>query len=447
MKAKDLARIVKGRLVGDPELSFCDLATDSRKVKEGDLFIALKGAKHDGHDFINSALTAGAVGAISEKEIKPPEGKFAVIVDSSLGALHRLAHEKRKNFKGKAVAVAGSVGKTTTKDLIHFLLSAVGKACKSEGNLNSQVGLPLTLWKMDEEADFWVLEMGASKVGEIKKLVAFAKPHIRVITALGEEHLEGFGSFEGVIKGNGEIFEGFSEEDFAVIPSYALSYYSLPRDRVLTFGRNGDLKAEKITLSLEGTAFYFEGESFKVPVLSVGVVDSCLAAFGVLRVLGYDPKDFKDLLYSFSPPEGRMNLYREGNFYLIDDTYNANPPSVRNALKTLSLVGRNLTKVAVLGDMLELGEDSRRFHTEVGLFLKEAGVDIALFYGRDMVYAYREFARLGGKGRFFKEKSDLIEEVLKLKKDNHIILVKGSRGMKMEEVVKSLKETESYGTG
>jgi len=186
------------------------------------------------------------------------------------------------------------------------------------------------------------------------------------------------------------------------------------------------------------------GERFHVPVLNRGIVDNVLAAFGVLRSLGYDPREFRERLTQFRPPAGRMNLLNFGSFYLIDDTYNANPPSVRNAIITLSSLPSPSKKIAVLGDMLEMGEDSERLHREIGALLAKSGVEFTIFHGRFMFYAWEECMRRGGKGVFLEEKEDVLEETLKWTKDKNIILLKGSRGMRMETLVEQMKGLFCY---
>lgn len=443
MRAEELAKVLKGELRGDPNRTVRGFSIDSRQVNPGDAFFALKGENNDGHHFVEDAIRRGAVGSIVEKDLRVGPG-FSIRVDSTADALRRLALYKRALYRGEVIGVAGSVGKTTTKELIYHLLSHVAPAYKSKGNLNSQLGLPLVLSNMPLEARFSVLELGASAVGDVRRLVEIAQPRIRVITALGEEHLESFGTILDVIRGNGEIFMNFSEESRAVIPHYALKYYPLPREKVITFGTGGDVNSEGIHLSLKGTEFKCMGVVFTIPVLSSGVVDNALAGFGVLLALGYDPRDFKEALQTFRTPSGRMNLLDYERFIVIDDTYNANPPSVRNALITLASLRTESKKVVVLGDMLELGKESKKLHAEVGKLVVELGIDLALFYGNNMEEAYRECIKYGGNALFFGKKEDIMDEVLKYMRDKNIILVKGSRGMKMEDIVEKMGELARY---
>ncbi len=444
MRAEEVAKAVGGELKGESS-EFKRFCIDSRKIEERDLFVAIKGRRHDGHDFIHESFKKGAVGAISFRDFDIPKGKFLIKVNDTVEALKKFARYKRSLFKGEVIGVAGSAGKTTTKDLIHFLLSKVAKAYKSEGNLNSQIGLPLVISNMPLSCDFAVFELGASRRGEVKELYYISKPRIRVITAIGEEHLETFGTIKDVIEGNGEIFTDFSEEDVAVIPSYARKFYRFNEGKVITFGKGGDIYAEDIKISAEGTAFKVKGEEFLIRTLSKGIVDNALASFCVLLALGYDFREFKEYLKHFRPPEGRMNVLRFDDFILIDDTYNANPLSVKNAIDTLSEIKAEGKRVLVLGDMLELGDKSEELHREIGVYAYEKGIDVCLFFGKFTEFSYEEFKRKGGVTKFFKSKDLLIEEVLKYTKDKNIILVKGSRGMRMEEVIERIKEIKGYG--
>ena len=436
MDAQLLSYITQGTLKGKNKI-FEGFSIDSRSVREGEVFIALKGSRFDGHDFIQDAFKNGAIGVISEREVEPPEGKFVIKVESTFKALQRIASYKRRSFKGKVIGVAGSAGKTTTKELIAYLLSQKGKVFKTPGNLNSQIGLPLAIANAPLDADFWVLELGASQLGEIQRLTELSLPHIRVITSLGEEHLEGFGSLENVIRGNGEIFQHWFEGCKAVIPDYAKDYYPFLKE-FITFGEKGDIKGEIKEISLRGISFVVDGEEFFVPVLSLGMLDNTLASFGVLRALGFDFREFKEKLSSFKPEWGRMEVINFPCLTVINDAYNSNPLSLRNAINTLSLV-RHPKKILILGDMLELGSYSRQLHEEIGSLLNNKDFFMVIFVGKEMYYAYNAFR---GNKLYFAERQRLenfIRESYYLFNDS-LILIKGSRGMRLEEIIPALRE-------
>ncbi|WP_461828915.1 UDP-N-acetylmuramoyl-tripeptide--D-alanyl-D-alanine ligase [Aquifex sp.] len=436
MDAHLVSSITGGKLKGESK-SIKGFSIDSRKIQEGEVFVALKGSRFDGHDFIKEAFNRGAVGVISERDIEPPDGKFIIRVDSSLEALRKIAKYKRENFKGKVIGIAGSAGKTTTKELVAHLLSFRGKVFKTPGNLNSQIGLPLALANAPTEADFWVLELGASKLGEIRKLTELSLPHIRVITALGEEHLEGFGSLENVIKGNGEIFEYWLDESVAIIPHYALKYYSFLR-RFITFGEGGDIKAKIKEVNLERITLIVDGKEFFVPVMSVGMVNNTLAAFGVLKALGFDYNDFREALKNFKPEWGRMELLRFPHLILINDAYNSNPLSLKNAINTVALI-KHPKKILILGDMLELGRYSKELHEEIGNLLSTKDFSLVIFVGKEMYHAYKVYK---GEKLYFESQEKLktfIQSSKNLFKDG-LILLKGSRGMRLEELIPFLRE-------
>jgi len=411
---------------------------NSKEVQEGDLFVALKGSKHDGHDFVEEAFQRGAVGVVVEREVKVPEGRFALVVKDSLEFLRDLARKKRESFKGKAIAIAGSAGKTTTKEMVAFLLSKIAKTCKTPRNFNSQIGVPLSVANFDEGCKFWVVEVGASQKGDVARLVELIKPHIRVITAIGEEHLETFGCLDDVVLGNGEVFKDMKEEDVGVCPHEVSHCYLLPKK--ITFGEGSDLSARDIDLSVEGVRFkVFDVEVF-VPIPSLGVVENALCTFAVLQAIGFDWRYFVGYLRDFRAVEGRFKTYQMDNWFVIDDAYNANPPSVRKALQTLCRFKG--FKIAVLGDMLELGGESERFHREVGQLCAELGIDLCLFYGPNMRHAWEEFKRCGGKAEHFEDKETLTNFLLELLNKPAVVLFKGSRGMRLEEVLRELQNKE-----
>lgn len=432
MTTQEFSQIVGGRHYGKIA-SFRGLSIDSRTIREGELFVAIKGTRHDGHHFVLDALKKGAVGAVVQRFLCLPQQVPQIVVEDTLEALRRFALWKRNSFSGKVVAIAGSAGKTTTKELVAFLLSKVGKVCKTPKNYNSQIGVPLSVANFEEDCQFWVVEVGASQKGDVKKLVELVRPHVRAITAIGEEHLETFGCLDDVVLGNGEVFHQMGEEDWGVCPASVSHCYSIPRK--LTFGE-GNLKAQQVELSEDGVSFVVDGQRVFIGVPSLALVENALCAFAILTALGIDWKPLAESLLHFSPAEGRFRTLKKGELIIVDDTYNANPPSVRMALRSLSHFKRK--KVAVLGDMLELGKDSETYHREVGRLCVELGIDLCVFYGRQMLYAYQTCRQLGGNCLFFKDQKELLDWLLKNLKEKAVILFKGSRGMKMENLVEGL---------
>ncbi len=414
---------------------YARVVINSKEVREGDLFVALKGSRHDGHDFVEEAFHRGAVGVIVERAVRVPEGRFALVVRDSLEFLRILARKKREAFRGKVIAIAGSVGKTTTKEMIAFLLSKVAKTCKTPKNYNSQVGVPLSVANFEQDCEFWVVEVGASQRGDVAKLVEIIEPHVRAITAIGEEHLETFGCLDDVVMGNGEVFRDMKEEDVSVCPHEVSHCYLLPKK--ITFGEGSNFFAREISLGRDGVRFRVLNVEVFVPIPSLGVVENTLCSFAVLQALGFNWKDFVAYLKDFKAVEGRFRTYQLGSWFVIDDAYNANPPSMRKALQTLSMFKG--FKVAVLGDMLELGTDSDRFHREVGELCAKLGIDLCLFYGPNMKHAWEECQKGGGKAIHFEDKGPLREFLMKLLDKHAVVLFKGSRGMRLEEVLNGLQ--------
>ncbi len=413
---------------------------DSRQVQEGDLFVAIKGSRHDGHDFVDEAFLRGAYGVLVEREVKVPEGRFAIVVKgNTLSALRMLALGKREAFDGKVIAVAGSAGKTTTKEMIAFLLSKVGKVCKTPKNLNSQIGVPLSVANFDTDCQFWVVELGASQKGDVAKLVDLVKPHIRVITAIGEEHLETFGCLDDVVMGNGEVFKDMAQDHFGICPHYVSHCYEIPNK--ITFGEGSDLFAEDVRISKGGVYFRVKGEEVFIPIPSLGVVENALCSFAVLESLGFNWKNFKDYLKDFHPVEGRFKTYQLGKWFVIDDSYNANPLSVKKALQTLSRFEG--FKIAVLGDMLELGEHSPKYHREVGRLCYQIGIDLCLFYGDHTKFAWEECVSMGCKAQHFTDIGSLVKHLEEFLDTEAIVLLKASRGMQLERILEELQDKKN----
>ncbi|MEJ5338567.1 MAG: UDP-N-acetylmuramoyl-tripeptide--D-alanyl-D-alanine ligase [Aquificaceae bacterium] len=429
MTTLELAELLRAQHSGKP-LPFSGFSIDSRSVQKGQVFVAIRGKTHDGHDFALDALKRGAVGVICERRLELPTGAPQILVENSLEALRSFARWRRENFRGKVIAIAGSAGKTTTKELTAYLLSKVGKVCRTPRNYNSQVGVPLSVANFEEGCHFWVVEIGASQKGDVRRLVELVRPHIRAITAIGEEHLETFGCLDDVVLGNGEVFHQMEEEDWGVCPSSVSHCYSIHKK--LVFGE-GEFRAENINLSEEGISFRVYGVDVFIPVPSLALIENSLCAFAILRTLDIDWKDLVHYLADFHPVEGRFRILRKGKVVLVDDTYNANPPSVRMALKSLSLF--RTRRIAVLGDMLELGKDSEHYHRETGRLCAELGIDVCLFLGEHMKHAYELCKELGGRCYHFKAPEELLDWLLRNVSGKAVILFKGSRGMNMERLV------------
>lgn len=425
MNSLEIASLVNGKHIGK-SIEVNGFCIDSRRIKPNQAFIAIKGERFDGHSFINDAQKAGATLAIVQEQTKSDITQ--IVVKDTKEALFNLAKTKRDSFRGKVIAIAGSAGKTTTKELVAFLLSKTFRVCKTPGNFNSQIGVPLSIINFPQ-CDIWVLELGASKPKELKRLIELSRPEIRVLTAIGEEHLETFGGFEGVISSTSELFEGMRENHVAVLPKEALCYFSPARRAVFSFD-----ELKNLTMGDDGVKASLGASEIALPIASLGLLKSALGALKVLEVIGLNWQKYCQSLIEFEPPEGRFRPLRWGNWLLIDDTYNANPLSVQNALESLRYFSGQ--RLAVLGDMLELGEYSERLHRQIGEMCAKYGIE-CWFFGYWMQKAYEECVK--AKGNCFRLES---EEKLKkrLSEGNGVIIFKGSRGIKMERFINLIKE-------
>ena len=402
----EILKILKGaNIIGDKFQVIKGISTDTRTIKPGDLFIPIKGPKFDGRKFIPEALRKGAV-VLDAKD--------------GLKALQTLAAYHRSKFKIPVIGVTGSVGKTTTKDMIASILSQAMPTLKNEENFNNEIGVPLTLLKLAKKHKAAVIEMAMQRLGEIEALARIVKPTIAVITNIGEAHLEFLKTQKNVAKAKAEIFKFLRRENYAVI-NQDDEYYEHLRSRVKGQGSRiinfGIL--EKANVSPKALT------GIKLPLPGEHNVYNALAAIAVAKILKINRRAVKKGLESFRPSGQRMEtISQPDGTKIIDDTYNANPQSMAAALKTLAgIEGR---KVAVLGDMLELGKSAKSAHKKI--------IQLAPHLKINKIFT---FGRLWPKTNM--NKKLLIKKLKKFIRPRDIILVKGSRGMKMEAVVEALK--------
>jgi len=433
MRGEEVAKVVGGKLIGEPS-TVKGFHFDSRLISCGELFIPVKG-KRDGHDFIPDAFGKGAVGALTERELTPPSGKFLIKVEDALKAFRKVAEYKRALFTGTVVGITGSVGKSTTKELLHHFTSPFLPACRNLKSYNNEIGLTYTLSNLPLNARAYFQEVGTNSPGEVRELKNLLKPHLAVITAVELAHAEGFGSYGEIVREKFSLTKGV---DFAVVP-HRLREHSKAKE-TLTFGFDeGDARLESLELSPEGAKFtvslFGKNYSFFTPVPGSSVVNATLIALLVGHLLELPLPQLPELLPSFNPPEGRLKVEKFKNAFLIDDSYNANPASVKNALKVLSLYP--LKKVAVLGDMLELGHFSREEHRKVGELLNSLGIDALIAFGKD---SYETFKAFKGEKLHFTDRKELLSFFKEFPLEGKAILVKGSRGNRLEEVCQIIRE-------
>jgi UDP-N-acetylmuramoyl-tripeptide--D-alanyl-D-alanine ligase len=442
-RLSDVARRLGATLAG-ADAQFSRVVTDTRQLQRGDLFVALKGDKFDGHDFVLRAASLGAAGVLVSRAI--PSGPSQIVVPDTLNALQRYATSWRGDFSIPVVAVTGSNGKTTTKQLLAAIFAARGPVLATEGNLNNHIGVPLTLLRLRAAHRTAVIEMGANHLGEIARLAAIAKPDIGIVTMAGDSHLEGFGSREGVARGKGELFAALgagATPAVAVInadDAYAPLWQTLAgRASVLNFGftLDADVRAEKIQLGADASHFLLVTPNGKadatLPLPGRHNVANALAASAAGVALGLSADEIVAGLATIKPVAGRLNwkTSREGA-RVLDDTYNANPTSLRAALDLLvTTPGQHWL---VLGDMKELGANAPELHAEAGRVARQLGIDRVYTVGPLAQHAADGF----GKGHHFDTMESLIDALHADLRPDVAVLVKGSRSSRMERVVAAL---------
>ncbi|MDP2728191.1 MAG: UDP-N-acetylmuramoyl-tripeptide--D-alanyl-D-alanine ligase [Dehalococcoidia bacterium] len=436
-------------LSGPGEDSFSSVVTDSRRARPGCLFVALKGQRADGHNFASQALAQGARGLLLEKpvDLDPAAPRpTTFLVDNTLNALQRLATYWREKHEARVVGVTGSVGKSSTKELIASVLSVRYQVLKSEGNLNTEVGLPLVLLNLDDTTQQVVLEMGMYGPGEIRQLCQIARPQVGVITNVGHSHLERLGTLEAIAQAKAELVEALPEEGVAILNGddpLVRAMAAGSRARVLLYGLDHalDLWAEDVeSRGLEGVSFLLRYEQSKVTVrvrlLGRHSVHTALAAAAVGLVEGLTWEEIgagleKAQEFRLLPTPGLRGSL------IIDDTYNASPSSTLAALDLLKeLQGR---RIAVLGDMRELGLYEVEGHLRVGRRAAQV-VDLLLVVGEMAALAGKEAEAAGTRVIFASSREEASAKLLSILQSGDVVLVKGSRAMEMEEIVERLRE-------
>lgn len=442
------------------------ISTDTRTIKKKDLFIALAGKNFDGHDFIKDAFSKGACGAIVEKgtlhifEKKCGASPFLIKVDDTLIALQDIAGYYRDKFNITTIGITGSNGKTTAKEITEHCISMKYKTLKNKGNFNNEIGVPLTLFNLDSEIQVLVLEFATNNFGEIRRLCEISKPKIGVVLNIGLTHTEFLGSLEGVAKAKVELIETLPANGFAILNSDDENVYKMKEKakcKIITYGINpgvavgasniDDLKDNGMRFNLN-----IDGRSAKVSSKLVGRhnIYNTLAASACSYVLGLSVDEIKEGLETFVLDlPGRWNVSIKRGIKIIDDSYNANPDSMEVSIKTfLNLNGER--KILILADMFELGKHSKEFHRRIGNVIGEAStIPSAEDRNEILLFTYGELAReigisAGKKGVLRNNiistilKEELVDCIKKVIRKGDSVLIKGSHGMKMEEIVKEI---------
>ena len=455
MTIREILEAVDGKLLGefsDLDLTVKHVFTDSRNPDPGALFIPLVGERFDGHAFLNEALEGGAAGCFTQRERESYlPGKFYIKVGSTQKALRDLARHYKQKFRIPFVAVTGSVGKTTTKDMVAAVLGERFKVLKTEGNFNNEVGLPLTLLRLNSNHEICVVEMGMNHFGEIEYLSSIVEPDVAVITNIGDSHIENLGSRENILKAKCEIFSHMDPKKGYVIlngddPLLEPLRASLPFQSVLVGTAEGlDYRATGVESNGEKSVRCHvrtprSGFDVEIPALGNHMLYPTLTAAAVAEHFGMTGGEIARGVLRFAPTKMRMNILKRGDgITILNDAYNANPQSMRAAAEVLSKSGGDY-KIAVLGDMFELGPFAPTLHAGVGAYLGKAGIDCLVAVGELARHIYDAAKDAMVPQVYWCETKEEAKPILaELVKPNSTILVKASRGMAFEELVDDLK--------
>ncbi|MFN0151380.1 MAG: UDP-N-acetylmuramoyl-tripeptide--D-alanyl-D-alanine ligase [bacterium] len=446
---EELALAVGGRVMRCAEGAASGVSIDSRTLRAGDLFFALKGPNFDGHRFLGSAYASGAWGAVVEDAAANAaaagtQSGALIAVDDTTRALQEMARARRAEFDSPFVAVTGSLGKTTNKEMIAHVLGSRFRVMKSEGNLNNHLGIPLTLLRASEDSDVAVFELAMTELGEIRFLAEMVRPAIGVVTNVAEVHLESMGSLEAIARAKSELVEALPADGYALLnwdDPRVRAMAPSSRAQVLSYGlgEGARLRAHSVEIDDTGTVFTIDGGgSVRIPVWGRHLVYAALAAIGCAELLGVPAQESRDRLARFRPLAGRSAFRPLGAVRLLDDSYNASPASVRAAVLALCDRPGAASRVVALGDMLELGERAEALHAELGEFIAQQPIDLLLLYG-PLSEATRRGALAAGlpatRAIHFATREALAAALRDRLQPRDHLLVKGSRGMAMEKVI------------
>ena len=426
-----------------------EISTDSRQITPGCLFAAVPGERFDGHDYAAKAVAAGAAWVLAQHPCDTgalPQGHLLLVPDVRQ-ALISIAGAYRSHFDIRCVGITGSVGKTTTKEMVAAVVSAKYPTLKTQGNLNNEIGLPKTLFGLTPAHRAAVIEMGMQNLGEIAALAAAVKPQIGVITNIGVSHLEMLGTRENILKAKLELAEALPDGAPLLLcgDNDLLATVRIPRLRVRFFGIENpacDLWAREIREEGDATSFTlcWQGgcQPVRLPALGRHNVYNALAACAVGRELGISPAECARALAGYTPAGMRQKVVRRGGYTVVEDCYNASPDSMRAALQTLAAWPGASRRIAVLADMLELGRLEEAAHLEIGRLAAQLGVDLVLAYGPAARLYVQGAEEAGGQARHFETKAALLQALQGTLRPGDVVWFKGSHSMALEEVLEGL---------
>lgn len=419
---------------------------DSRTVSPGDLFFAIKGENLDGHRFVETAFERGAVGAVVSEKVSA-NGHPLLYVQETVDALQRLARWGRNRWGRQIVAVTGSAGKTTTKDIIAAVLGSKHRVGKTAGNFNNHIGLPLSLLRMPDEARVGVIEIGMNHAGEIRALAAIAGPQIGVVTNVGYAHIEAFQSIDEVALAKRELIESLSADGVAVLNAddeRVLAFRAVHRGTTLTYGFSpqADVHASDVELSAEGSSFSVDGVRFRTTLAGRHGVQNVLAGLAVGKVFDIDFEELAPVVAAFAPGKMRGERSERRGVTVLNDSYNSNPEAARSMVDVLRGEPAK-RRIAVLGEMLELGLWAEGLHRDLGKYVAEAGIDVLIGVrgvSRLMVEEARQTGKFDHAAFFFDEPEEAGEFLRSYVRPGDAILFKGSRGTHVERALAAMED-------
>lgn len=453
-----IANAVKGKIINENkwrDITLEGVSTDTRTIEENQLFIPLKGENFDGHNFIDKAYSEGAILSFTEDENLIKEDKVAILVEDTFIALTNFAKYYRSLFNIPIVAITGSVGKTSTKEMIYSMLSTSYNVHKTSGNYNNEIGVPLTLFKLEEYHDIAVIEMGMNHYGELHRLSELVRPSIAVITNIGVSHIEYFGNKDGILKAKEEILDYLEKDGLIIIngdDKYLQKLISKYGNMIRTYGVNKSNECildEYKSKNDEGQKVIVKSNSniydIEVDYIGKHILLNSLAGIIICELFNMSKHKIIEGIKNYKPEKMRLNISKlKDNITLIDDCYNASVDSMKSAIETLiSIKNNNGKSIAILGSMFEMGDYSKEGHREVGKLVVDNKVDKLICIGKEAKYI-AESAVESNMNRddiyIYNEQEDFIDNISNIINKNDTIIVKASRGMHFENIIKQVKK-------
>ena len=459
LTVQEILNVTGGKLLyGNVEEQCKSFSRNTKEINAGDIYIGFKGERNDGSKFYEEAFNQGAKGCIINKveglEIKKFEGKFIIEVEDTVDAIGKIAELKREKYNIPVIAITGSVGKTSTKDVVASVVSEKYKTLKTQGNMNNHIGMPLTILRLDDE-EALVVEMGMNHFGEISKLTNIAKPTVAIITNVGTAHIGNLGSRENILKAKLEILEGLAKDGTLIINNDNDLLHKWNEEntkyKVLTYGINNKsmIMAKNIEYTDKGSKYELavnmdgkttsDEEKIEVPVGGEAFVYNSLAGISVGKILNIEDEKIKKGIKEFELSKMRLDVQKvERGYTVINDCYNANFDSMKSSIQYLNKM-QGKRKIAVLGDMLELGEFSQKLHEDVGMEVANNKIDILITVGKETKNTARVAQENGVEHVYsYDNNQEAIEKLRKILGVDDVVLVKASNSMNFKEIVENI---------